>query len=206
MVLVEVDGRYLNVVTAIGERVYSAAEFADRLTQARQGQREAREEIFYFLRARFLSLAKLRVLEEDAQEVVQETMIVVEKHLSEFETVENLLAFTNAVMRNKIGNFYQKRDRRKVYEAQENNIPDPIYYMDGELEAAELERLVWKAVDQLCQKNPRCREILVGLCQGLSASDLSEKFQVSRSNIDSRVFRCRQALRKILKENYDLEV
>lgn len=176
------------------------------LTCAQQGQREAREEIFFFLRTRFLVLAKLRLMEEDAQDVVQETLMVVDDHFSELETAESLLAFTNEVMRNKIGNFYQKRNRRMRYQAEWEEVPEPTYYMDGELDAAELARIMRKAIDQLGEKNSRCRAILLGLCEGLSLSELSQRLQLPRPRIDDWVFRCRKELRRILSDDYGLRV
>jgi len=185
---------------------YSQRGLARLLARAQQGQPEAREDIFFFLRARFLALAKHRLVREDAEDVVQETLIVVHDHFSEFKTVEGLLAFTNEVMRNKIGNFYRKRDRQKRYHITWGAVPELVYYLEGELDAAELDRILRKAIDQLGEKSPICRAILLGLREGLSAGELSRWLRLSRSQIDDRVFRCRRALRRLLLKDYGLQV
>ena len=132
--------------------------------------------------------------------------MVVDNHFSEFKTVEGLLAFTNEVMRNKIGNFYRKRDRRKRYHAEWGTVPEGAYYLDRELNAVELDQIIRNAIDQLGEKSSICRVILLGLREGLSAGELSFSLQLTRAQIDDRVFRCRRALRRLLLENFGLRV
>jgi RNA polymerase sigma factor (sigma-70 family) len=189
------------------EKAYCTEELASLLARARQGQPEAKEELFFFLRPRFLALAKYRITEEqDAEDIVQETLMVVDEHLVELGTVEHLLAFTGQVMRNKIGNFYQKTDRRSRYQAAWGEASDLAYYIDEELDAAELERVILKAIDQLSEKSPICRAILLGLRDGLSPTDLSQQLRLTRSQIDDRVFRCRQTLRRILLKDFQWRI
>ncbi len=175
---------------------------AEVLTCVHGGDHDAREEILKFLQARFLKLAKLRVMGEDAKDIVQETLMVVDHHLQEIATVEGLLAYTNEVMRNKIGNHYRRRDLRRRYIVTSDHVPEPEYDMTEELETAELYRLMHKAIDELGEVRPRCRELFLGLINGLSISDLCERLQMPRSKVDEWLFRCRQALRRILQKRH----
>lgn len=187
---------------------YSLQQLASLLANAQAGQWQAREEIFFFLHARFLTLAKLRVMGEDAEDVVQETLMVVERHFGEFQTVEDLLSFTNGVLRNKIGSFYRKRDRRNQYHVdwEEAKAIEPGYYMDDQMEAAELVQIIWDAVDHLGRMSQTCRTLLMGFSQGLSLKELSDWLKLPRGRIDERLFRCRKTLRKFLYEKYGLRV
>jgi RNA polymerase sigma factor (sigma-70 family) len=191
-----------------GWQGYSLQRLTPLLADAQAGQWQAREEIFFFLHARFLTLAKLRLVGEDAEDVVQETLIVVERHFLEFQTVEDLLAFTDGVMRNKIGGFYRKRDRRNQYHVdwEEATAIEPSYYMDGQIEAAELVRIIWEAIDHLGRMSETCRTLLMGFSEGLSLKELGDWLHLPRGRIDERLFRCRKALRKFLYEQYGLRV
>lgn len=191
-----------------GWQGYTLQRLTPLLADAQAGQSAAREEIFFFLHARFLALAKLRLMGEDAEDVVQETMIVVERHFLEFQTVEELLAFTDGVMRNKIGSFYLKRKRRKRYQVdwEEAKAAEPGYYMDGQFEAAQLAQMAWDAIDQLGPTSESCRMMLLGLSEGMSLDELSEWLQIPRGRIDERLHRCRRRLRKILHQQFGLRL
>jgi RNA polymerase sigma factor (sigma-70 family) len=186
-----------------GRSGYSEQELVDLFTQAQQGDKEAREQIFFFLRGRFLAVAKHRLLEADAEDVVQETLMVVHDSFSELRTVENLMAYTMGVLRNKIGNAYRKRERRRRHQANVDDVPEPVYVMDDEFNAAELARLISQAV---VKANPNCRAILLGLHEGFSVDEMSRWFRIPRSKMDKRIFRCRRTLRRILSEDYGVWV
>lgn len=174
------------------------------LALAHQGDQQARDEVFLFLRTRFLVLAKLRVGDDDAEDVLQDAMMIVDRRFAELATAEHLLAFTDGVMRNKIGNFYLMRDSRRRYMVSQPEGGDPTYSIDDELAAAELEDVLRAAIDRLGGDRPRCRALLLGLCEGLSMEDLSRRVGIPRSHIDDWAFRCRQALRRILAKDFGL--
>jgi len=186
-------------------RPYLWQELDGMVVQAQQGDQELREEIFSFLHVRFLVLAKHR-LTEGAEDVVQETLMVVYKHFSELETLGKLLAFGNQVLRNKIGNVYQKRRTIKGLKVEMREIAEPRYYINGELDAVELNRIIRQSIDKVGEKHPYCRAILLGLYEGLSASEISIRLGISKSQLKVRTFRCRQALREVLLREYRLQV
>jgi RNA polymerase sigma factor (sigma-70 family) len=142
-------------------------------------------------------------MEEDAKDVVQETLIVVHQRFSELKTVDDLVAFTFGVLRNKIGNVYRKRERRKRYEAELEEVPEPVYCLDDQFEAAQLDRVIVQAI---MKTKPGCQAILMGLHEGFSVGDLSHRFHIPRARMDKQVFHCRQALQRILLEDYRLQV
>ena len=174
----------------------------DLFWQAKQGDRESTEKIFSFLRSRSLGIANRR-LKDGAEDVVQEVMIVVHNHLSEIGAVESLIAFCNQVLRNKIGNIYQSAARKRF-----TDLDDAKEYrgsLDKDLEGGEMQRIVRKSIDMLGEKRPYCRSILLCLFYGLEAVEISDKLGIPKSQLKTQTFRCRGALRDILKTRYGLQ-
>jgi hypothetical protein len=69
-----------------------------------------------------------------------------------------------------------------------------------------LDRVLLKAIDQLGQKRSICRGILLGLRGGFTPEDLGRWLRLTRSQIDDKVYQCRQALRRILAKDYGLHI
>jgi hypothetical protein len=80
------------------------------------------------LREIFAAVAKRRIRNEvDAEEIVQEALATVLEKSAAQEYEKSFLQWAFGVLRNKIGNYYQKRDRRIAHE--------------GELDADEMRTL-----------------------------------------------------------------
>ena len=180
-------------------------DLIDQLARAKNGHAEAIDQLFDFLRSRLLVIARYRV-QESAEDLVQETLVIVHNRLPEFENPEGLLAFTNQVLRNKIGNIYQERDRRKLRQVELGENLPLQYNIDGELHAVELDRIIRECIDRLGQRHPNCRAILSSLYDGFNPAEISENLGISKSSLKVRVFRCRKALRKILSDEYRMQV
>jgi RNA polymerase sigma factor (sigma-70 family) len=180
----------------------SLDELESAFVRAQEGYEESKEAVFGFLRSRLLVLAKYRV-PEIAEDTVHESLVVVHSRFSEFKTVEGLLAFTNQVLRNKIGNVYQGRSRQKHVELEDEEMP---YRIDGDLEAVELDRIVRESIDKLGESRPACQAILRCLYQGLEPDEISDQLGISKSKLKVRTFRCREALRDILHREYQWHV
>lgn len=183
-------------------RRFSLQEFDTLLARARGGDEYALDRVFGFLRARLLVLARQRV-RESAEDTVQETLLVVHNRFSEFNAVESLLAFTNQVLRNKIGNVYQRRSRRKHVELQDNELR---YDIDNELDALELERIIRDSIAKLGITSPVCKAILSSLYNGLEPDEISHLLGIPKGRLKVRTFRCRVALRDILTQEYRLQL
>jgi RNA polymerase sigma factor (sigma-70 family) len=183
------------------KRRFSSVELNSFLVRALQGHEESKEKIFTFLRSRLLALAGYRV-PEIAEDTVQETLLVVHNHFSEFEAMEGLLAFSNKVLRNKIGNVYQSRSRRKHVELKDGN---HRYDISGDLEASELDRIVRESIEKLGATNPGCRAILLCLYDGFDPDDISNALGIPKPKLKVRTFRCRGALRDLLEREYRLQ-
>lgn len=190
----------------MGERgkVLTEEALSTLIAQARAGQTSAWDEIFVFLRARISALAKHRI-ERDYEDVVQETLMTVYEHLSELRDAEHLLTFATKVLRNKIGNFYQRRDRQSHY-LEDQRRGHPIYDPNELWDMQESIEILFHALDRLGQRRPRCRDLLLELADGASIEELCEEFDLPRTRIHYRLFRCRRALRSILINEFGVSI
>jgi RNA polymerase sigma factor (sigma-70 family) len=173
----------------------------DRLREAQTGNQAAKDEIFSFLRLRFLGIAQYR-LPEAAEDIVHDALMVVHGRFSEFSTLEGLIAFTNQVLRNKIGNAYQESYRRVRSELKDTAGNGSHIY--SEVQGEELERIVRESIEMLGSKRPDCGKILACLYEGLEATEISRKLGIPKSRLKVRTFRCREALRELLANEYGL--
>lgn len=184
------------------KRRTSAQELDDLLRRAQREheQEDSKDLLFAFLRTRLLVLARFRI-PEAAEDTVHEALLVVHQHLGECDTVDSLLAFSHQVLRNKIGNLYQRRYRRAHDELQEG---DAVYFIQDQIEHDELERILLNSIERLRERFPVCGEILSSLYGGLEPTEISSNLGISKSKLKTRTFRCRQALRDMLTEQYGL--
>src|SRR5262245_8774543 len=115
------------------QRQLSWQELHTLLGQARLGNEGSREMVFDFLRSRLLVLARYRV-EEAAEDVVHESLIIVHSRFSEFATLQGLLGFAHQVLRNKIGNIYQGRTREQHKRVEMEDVSEAGYHADPDME------------------------------------------------------------------------
>jgi RNA polymerase sigma factor (sigma-70 family) len=183
------------------KRGFSLEELHNFFILALQGNEESKGRVFDFLRSRLLSLARYRV-PELAEDIVQDTLLVVHNHFPEFQAMEGLIAFTHKVLRNKIGNIYQGRYRQTRVELEDAELR---YDIRDELEGGELDRIVREAISKLGTTNPGCHAILSCLYQGFDPDDISNTLGITKSKLKVRTFRCRSALRDLLSREYRLD-
>jgi RNA polymerase sigma factor (sigma-70 family) len=161
------------------------------------------------LREIFAAVAKRRIRNEvDAEEIVQEALATVLEKSSAQSFEKSFLQWAFGVLRNKIGNYYQKRDRRVTHEGeldegtmrtQADTLPDPL----DRCAESELKGKIRKAWQGL---GVQCRRLLWLLYQGYSREDIFQAFpQYHFKVINTKIFRCRNYLKRLLrKEGYEL--
>jgi RNA polymerase sigma factor (sigma-70 family) len=193
------------MTVALDKGSHTWSELETMLVQAQHGDRQAREEIVSFLYLRFLSLARERV-QDEAEDVVQEMLIVVHNHLSEFKSLRGLLAFAQNVLRKRIGNAYQRRTRDRNLAAVLRGGSLAAYDLVSEWELADLDRVLRQGMEHVSQTCPYCRVVFTCLYEGMSAREIRHRLGVSQSRLKYMTFRCRQALRAVLLDQYSLRV
>ena len=164
------------------------------------------EQWFEQLRQSFVAVARRRVplaavddVVQDALRVVHEKNIepLVDRRVDERPT----LAWCFQVLRNIIGNHYQRERRRGVVgeldvdNTHSSSTPTPL----EALESSEVARLVNRALDNLARADASCGHYLRRMLTGASPAALAKEEDVPAAALYRRVYRCRQKLRALLE-------
>jgi len=192
-----------------------------------EGDRDAETRLAEALRVRFLGVVKHRVRADDQEDVVQEAMRIVHGELAKRPVMRQTLAWGFAILRNVVGNYYQKKrvlDRGEVFNDRlHSGIGDKTesgamgtYSVTHELFMAETSQLVKEAIAILAERTPRCgiifQRILESLDLGGGPQEISNRVMadlqkeipdISRSALYVALHRCRERLRVILDELID---
>lgn len=191
--------------------------------RARAGEHPAETTLFEALRVRFLDIAKRRVRRDDLEDVVQETLQIVHAKYGNREHQPGMLTWSLAVLRNVIGNYYQKRerlDRGEPFEERLHSAPGSLggqsgagFSIPGSDPLGEFAQQVLKAISLLAEKEPRCgvlfRKILESLDMGGGQREISRRVMerlredhpgASRGSLYVALHRCRTRLREIIRE------
>ncbi len=178
---------------------------------AARGDAPAREALFDQLRVRFLQIAKRRVRADDCEDVVQEALRIVHARLTDRSPERGILIWSLTVLRNVIGNYYQKKarlDRGEPFEERKHAAVATVGFPGRE----EVDAVV-EALGRLARREPRCgalfRRILESLDEGGSPREISQRAMArfledegdtSRGALYVALHRCRQRLRDILQQ------
>jgi RNA polymerase sigma factor (sigma-70 family) len=169
----------------------------------------ATEEWLNQLRDRFVAVARRRVPAEAVDDVVQEALTVVYQKgisITQADSVDELppLAWCFQVLRNMIGNFYQKQRTRSMV-----SVDDDLDRLDAAdqgptpleaLESGEMQRLVREALEVLAHDGSACRHYLLRLLEGITPADLASEEAIEPAVLYRRIYRCRTKLREILEQ------
>ncbi len=161
------------------------------------------------LREIFTALAKRRIRNgDDAEEIVQDALLtIVEKHADQaFE--KGFMQWAYGVLRNKIGNYYQKRDRRAQHSRGVEDVdlrvrPDDSPSPLEQLRESELRSRIQTAWSRLGE---HCRKLLWMLYRGYPREEIFRAFpEYDFKVVNTKIFRCRNYLKRLLrKEGYHL--
>jgi DNA-directed RNA polymerase specialized sigma24 family protein len=178
--------------------------------RARSGDRAAEQAFFEALRVRFLAIAKRRVRRDDQEDVVQDALRVIHAKYRETEPQARALTWAMVVLRNVIGNYYQKRkrlDRGEPFEDRIHGATESGGNLDGS------GHRILEAIGLLAQRHPRCgalfRAILEQLAEGGDQRQMSRDTieqlgrdlgDLSRNALYVALHRCRARLREIMRE------
>lgn len=160
------------------------------------------------LRASLVEQARRRVEPGAVEDVVQDTLrVIVERGVREpgGAWVDGLppLAWSMQVLRNMIGNHYQRarvRSARWSPVEEAASIPSAGGTPLELYEVAEGERIVRMAIERVAGSDPNCGRYLERLAGGAAPGDLAEKEGVDAAAFYRRLYRCREKLRTRLRE------
>ncbi|MCK4304274.1 MAG: hypothetical protein KAY24_08535 [Candidatus Eisenbacteria sp.] len=187
---------------------------------ARLGDSQAETVLFEMLRVRLLDVAKRRVRRDDLEDVVQEALRIVHTKHATRAVGRGMLVWSMAVLRNVIGNYYQKReklDRGEPFDERFHGTLDVsrarCHGIPGDNGPEGAAERILEAISLLARRNPRCgvlfRRIMESLAVGGSPREISQRAmdllgqdfeEMSRSGLYVALHRCRNRLREILHE------
>ncbi len=175
------------------------------------------------LRERFMEVALRRVPADVAEDLVQEALLVVVARGREagfgpsaasagaagpaaaLVTEEGQalppLAWSFQVLRNVIGNWYQRRETRErwISSAPAPEVPGAGTPLEALEESDALSRLE-RALRLLADNDPACGRYLRRIVEGAEPSDIAREERVDPAAFYRRLYRCRGKLRELLEQ------
>ncbi len=171
-----------------------------------------RELWFAQLRERFLALARRRVPPDAAEDLVQEALRIIHEKGATDEAGAGAggggdsppaLAWCFQVLRNVIGNHYQRQRTRTEADPEEERAatvgaaprPTPL----EALESRDSERVIRESIDELAATDGNCGRYLRQLLAGDDPATVAQRDALPAASLYRRLYRCRGKLRVILE-------
>jgi RNA polymerase sigma-70 factor (ECF subfamily) len=155
------------------------------------------EEILGRLRERLVRAASARVGHADAQDVAQETLVLLTTKYAHVRAFDDLVPLSVTILRYKLGAGLRKSRRRGEDTAPvvDDTLPDGE--PDPEEQAARRERLA-RLEDAIGRLGARCRQLLDLKLRGFSFSEIQQRLGAASLNtVYSWDHRCHQELRRL---------
>ncbi len=164
---------------------------------ARTGDSEAEKELFRVLFVRLKLFAYRKIgSEEEAEELVQETLVKVVKGYRELEFTTSFSAWAYKVLKNEIFSFWRRgRRQQKVMSGnQEQNDrpdlnPDPTFEMR-----------VLQCLKKLAMSNSTYSRVLNFKYQGYEPPEICQRLNITATNLYVILHRARKAMKACIEE------
>ena len=171
------------------EKLYQAAAHGDR---------NAGQQLFEILTARFRYFAQLKIDDNmDAEEIVQNSLMVVYDKYADIDIKTSFAGWAHTILTNKIKEYYRTKatHKRKLEEyAQDDSVPE------NEQNLAELVRRLKYCLQKLSEDNRRQARILNLNYLGFKVEEICRKFELTKSNLYSILSRARATLSDCLNK------
>ena len=156
-----------------------------------------RDEILTRLRERIVAFAASRIQRDQAEDLAQEVLVVLEQKYADVTALDELVPLSLKILRFKLAGFRRKQERRGVNEdPTEMQLADPRPTPESHAAREELLRLLTKAMPKLGE---RCREIFRLKLLGRSFAEIGEELGAASINtVYTWDARCRQKLLEML--------
>ena len=181
-------------------------------TLLQTGDLDSFDEAFGPIRKKIVRLAQKRLNREEVEDVVQQTLSTLWEKRTSVRNPDHLMPFIFQILRYKLGDTYRRKKLKKeihvsgqkVLNSLKNPEPDTPELL---LEEKELGRILRDAIDICAAENGTWGEVLRFLQQGLSREEIQRKQgDIPMATVYTRIFRARQSLMKILKEEFGVEI
>lgn len=172
------------------------------LTDFRAGNKEAFDFIALYYIPQLKALAhKLMRSGNEADDVVQNTLILAYRYLSNFRSNSQLSTWLCQILINQTNNYFHKKKRFDILleDYRVNVLTDQVVAdRSAEYESADLCCAVYRMIDELPKDS---RIVLILWLRGLKYSEIAYHLGCSIGLIKSRLSRARKRLRKLLEKD-----
>jgi len=181
-------------------------------TLLQSGDLDSFGEAFIPIRQKIVRLAQKRLRREEVEDVVQQTLSTLWERRISIRDPDHLLPFIFQILRNKLGDTYRRKKLKnethvsgpKVMDSLQNPAVDTPELL---LEEKELGRILRDAIDICAAENGTWGKVLKLLQQGLSREEIQKELGgIPMATVYTRIYRARQSLMKILKEEFGVEL
>lgn len=141
----------------------------------------------------------LRIIlnQEDAEDIVQETMIKVWNRRQQWEQIESMEAFCMTICRNlAIDKIRHTNTDRQTLDTVEHDTPDTNYHANPELQTIEHDRLqqVKLIISKLPEKQRTCMQLRD--FEGKSYKEIADIMGISEEQVKVNIYRARQSVKQ----------
>jgi RNA polymerase sigma factor (sigma-70 family) len=165
---------------------------------ARNGDSGAKELLLTEVSASFRLIVKHRIMDqpsETREDIVQSACSTVVEKLADADLSKGFAPWAYSILRNHIGNAYQRRDR----ESKRRAPSELIASIAEQGEANILFRLAFEdCLRQLQHDNPRYSEIVELCSQGYKTDEICDALRITPTNCHSILSRARAKLKQCL--------
>ncbi|TKJ36567.1 hypothetical protein CEE37_14905 [candidate division LCP-89 bacterium B3_LCP] len=189
------------------------------LKKVRRGDQSAKDDLFRKLAVRLHPIIKYRLRgqsSEDIEDILQDTMVIFSEKINLIESDPD--TYVLQILRNKIGNFYQRMRRRKNVTIQTDSqaeihhrasfrerivttIKEKSSFL-AEIESEDLSNYIRTAIKRL---PVFCQTFFLAILDGRRVQEVWELYrklepELQRNAFDKRVFDCRKKLMDLVSD------
>lgn len=194
-----------------GRKLSNLLDERELILQLKNGNESAfRQLVELFQHRVYNTVLSIIQSQEDAEDLCQEVFIEVYRSVHLFKGEAKVSTWMYRIASNKALEFLRKKKTQKRFafvrslfvQNDEPEIqPGHFDHPGVQLENKERGRVLFAAIDKL-PDNQRVAYVLCNL-EGLSYQEICESMELSKSSVESLLFRAKQNLRKLLKDFYE---
>jgi RNA polymerase sigma factor (sigma-70 family) len=176
------------------------------------GDLDSFDEAFGSIRKKIVRLAQKRLAREEVEDVVQQTLSTLWEKRTSIRDPDHVMPFIFQILRNKLGDAYRRKKLKKeilTSEPEELNSQKNLTSDTPEhrFEEKELGRILRDAIDLCAAENGTWGKVLKLLQQGLSREEIKRELgDIPMATVYTRIYRARQSLMKILRDEFGVEI
>lgn len=181
-------------------------------TLLQTGDLDGFDEAFGAIRQKIVRLVQKRLQRDEVEDVVQQTLSTLWEKRTSVRGPDHLMPFIFQILRNKLGDAYRRKKTKMETHVSGSKVLDSIENPTVEtpelrLEEKELGKILRDAIDICAAENGTWGKVLRLLQQGLSREEIQRELgDIPMSTVYTRIYRARQSLMKILKDEFGVEI